>query len=767
MTDVSTVEELARDMPPIRPNPSESEQVARVVSRLRKIDNAGMEDIQIVRVPLRICPLGAHIDHQLGIVTGMTIDQSILMAFAPSGDGSVRIESLNFEKEAGFDVGNVPPFQSGDWANYARGAVLALQQSERVERGLIGVIGGSMPIGGLSSSAAVTIAYLLALQSLNAISVGPEENVELCRYTENQYVGLNNGILDQSVILYSEEDNLTRIDCQNVEIDKIPYACPPAEREEYDILVVYSGVTRVLVGTDYNNRVVECQEAARALLGFSGQVAGADARLRDVPPVVFAEEGHRLATRPYRRARHYFGEMERVEAGATAWQAGDLTRFGALVTASGASSVEWYECGSPQLITLYEILRETSGVYGTRFSGAGFRGNCIALIDPLRRGEIAEAIHSRYPCEHPAEAETYSIHFCQPDGGARLLGSASEYQPFAAPRGSRQANYQERAIGRCANMQGVILAAGKGSRLHPLTLQRSKAMIPILGKPIVERVLETFAENGIDHVIMVVSKEDGEIQRYFREESKLAIDVQFVTQTERLGMANALSLAAPFLHDTFAMSACDNLTPLEHVAKLVDTHKRREAEATLSLMEIERSLVSKTGIVEWQDETVRRIVEKPSPEEAPSNISSLPLYIFSLGILDFLPQIRLSSRGEYELQDAIQMLIEERGGVTGVFTEERLQLTNAGDLLALNRHYLNEGGDTPQLAPQSVGKHTHLITPLRIEEGTVIGSGCVIGPRVYIERDCRIGAHVLIKDAVLLRGSVIDDGQQIVGEVVS
>lgn len=427
MIDVLREREPAQSAPPVRRNLPDGEQIERVVSRLRKRFGASMDDISLVRVPLRICPLGAHIDHQLGVVTGMTIDQSILMAFAPSTDPSVRIESLNFEGEAQFDLRTVPPFRSGEWANYARGAVLALKQERLIEKGLVGVIGGSMPIGGLSSSAAVTIAYLMALQSINRIEAGPQENVQFCRYTENQYVGLNNGILDQSVILYSEEKHLTRIDCQTVEIDKVPAARGHGVRNEYEILVVYSGVTRVLVGTDYNSRVLECLEAARTLLGYAGQRAGAETRLRHVPPALFAEEGKRLPLKPYRRARHYFGEMERVEAGVTAWQAGDLRRFGELVSQSGESSVEWYECGSPQLITLYEILRETPGVYGTRFSGAGFRGNCIALIDPARRDEIAEAVHSRYPSQHKREAERYSIHFCRPDGGARLLGAAGTY----------------------------------------------------------------------------------------------------------------------------------------------------------------------------------------------------------------------------------------------------------------------------------------------------------------------------------------------------
>jgi NDP-sugar pyrophosphorylase family protein len=316
-------------------------------------------------------------------------------------------------------------------------------------------------------------------------------------------------------------------------------------------------------------------------------------------------------------------------------------------------------------------------------------------------------------------------------------------------------------------MQAVILAAGKGSRLNPITLNRSKAMLPILGKPIVERVMEGLVENGIRDFILIVSREDSEVVRYFQAQSALEVKLQFVIQPERLGMAHALSLAAPYLHNAFIMSACDNLTPTGHVAELLQTHQRQAANATLSLMEIDLALASRTGIIEWQDGQIRRIVEKPAPGEAPSNIASLPLYVFSPKLLDYLPQVKPSPRGEYELQDAIQMLIDRDGRVTGVLTPSRLQLTNAADLLALNRHYLTTGGDAPQLAPQSVGQHTHLITPLRIEEGTTIGPGCVIGPRVYIERNCRIGADVLIKDAVILRDTVIEAGRQIVGEVVS
>jgi len=293
-------------------------------------------------------------------------------------------------------------------------------------------------------------------------------------------------------------------------------------------------------------------------------------------------------------------------------------------------------------------------------------------------------------------------------------------------------------------------------------------MLPILGKPIVERVMETICDSGVKDFILVISQNDRDILKYFNEESELEVNITFVVQEERLGMANALQCAVPFIHQDFVLSACDNLAPGEHVAELIERQQADEAiRATLSLASIDPSSVGKTGIVEMVDGRVTRIVEKPQPEEAPSNIASLPLYVFTPRILDYLPQVPLSPRGEYELQDAVQMLIEAEGGVQGVFVESRLTLTGPDDLLSINRHYLLNGYDRPQLAPFTVGNNTHLITPLRIEQGTIIGEGCVIGPRVYIERDCHIGSNVTIKDAVVLRESAIEDGAMLIGQVVS
>lgn len=319
-------------------------------------------------------------------------------------------------------------------------------------------------------------------------------------------------------------------------------------------------------------------------------------------------------------------------------------------------------------------------------------------------------------------------------------------------------------------MQGVILAAGKGKRLQPVTPARTKAMAPVAGKPIVARVFDLLVQNGVDDVILLVSPDDNAIVPYFEQQAPAGVKVTFVVQQERLGMAHALGLVAPHLHGDFIMSACDNLVPPEHIAALVATHRREQANATLSLMEIDIAYSASTGIVEWEAEAagrwIRRIVEKPQPHEAPSNVSSLPLYIFSPRLLDYLPQVHPSPRGEYELQDAIQLLINGSGRVTGVLTDVRWQLTNVNDLLELNRHFLVNEPTSTQILTHTIGNHVQLIPPLRIDPGCVIGDHCVIGPHVYLEANCQIGSAAHLANAIGLRYATVAPASTVLDTII-
>jgi len=392
-------------------------QIEELTERLKQRTGCLETDIRIVYAPLRISPLGAHIDHQDGVVTGMTLNRAILLAFVPRQDRRVCVESLNFPGCVEFEMDGVPPMVAGDWGNYVRGAVLALRAKYPLSVGIDAVVEGRMPIGGLSSSAAVGVAYLLALEMANEIAVTPEENIELDRYVENVYLRLKNGILDPSIILLSDRDHLTYLDCQTVEFRKYATA---AENGHFEVVVAYSGVASSLTSTDYNARVSECQQAATMLLDWAGLPAPEVPRLRMVSEEIYDDLGGDLPEPLDRRARHFFGEVRRVRAGIEAWCSGDLEEMGQLINESGASSVYNYESGCPALITLYQILRDCPGVYGARFSGGGFRGSCIGLVHPQARDEIRERIDAHYPAAHPEVADLYSVHFCQLDGAARL-----------------------------------------------------------------------------------------------------------------------------------------------------------------------------------------------------------------------------------------------------------------------------------------------------------------------------------------------------------
>ena len=412
----------------------DQQRIDQITGTLKQKWGISEDEIRVVRSPLRICPLGAHIDHQLGLVTGMTIDRTILLAFAPNREGKVWISSTTFSPPVEFSLDDVPARVPGDWGNYVRGAVVVLQQKYDLQYGIYGVVSGDMPIGGLSSSAAVGVAYLLALEQANGSEVTPLENIRLDQYIENVYLGLNNGILDQSIILLSDEKHLTYLDCRSVEVQMID---SPFQQNDFEIVVVHSGINEVLVGTDYNRRVAECQEAARLMLEWagydvpdpsttlrrcSGQGSGPSSlALRLVPEEVYHTYGRRLPKKLGKRATHFFTEMQRVQEGVAAWRKGDLDALGQLISASGASSINNYECGSEHLITIYEILNACPGVYGARFSGAGFRGCCIGLINPAYKGDIVEAIQRRYPQAHPDIADKYGVYFCHPAGKATVL----------------------------------------------------------------------------------------------------------------------------------------------------------------------------------------------------------------------------------------------------------------------------------------------------------------------------------------------------------
>ena len=314
-------------------------------------------------------------------------------------------------------------------------------------------------------------------------------------------------------------------------------------------------------------------------------------------------------------------------------------------------------------------------------------------------------------------------------------------------------------------MQAVILAAGMGTRLRPVTKNRSKAMAPVLGRPLVERALMPFFENGVRDFVFVVSAEDAEIRQYIGGLTGVDMTVRYVIQHERLGMAHALGLAAPYLDGSFALSSCDSLVGRTHVRELLAA--ARATEASLSLLDVDPGSVSRSAVVELDGYRVRRIIEKPAPEEAPSHTISLPHYVFSPRVLDLLPALKPSPRGEYELQDAIQGLIDGGGDVIGVRAAERLQVSTPEDLLSLTLRLFADDPYMREVQSTDVGHGTRLRAPYRVERGVVIGNNCEIGPGVFLENGCQICDGAVIRRSVVLRGGRVGEGETVDHQVVT
>ncbi len=384
----------------------------------------GREPLQAF-CPYRVCPLGAHIDHQFGKIHGFALDYGVHMAYGAKENGVVELVSMNFPKRAQFHVMSVPDEKVGDWADHLRGATKILGRKYTLHRGLCGVIKGALPIGGLSSSAAVIICFMKALCAVNDIRLSDQEYIYMAKAAENEYVGVSCGKLDQSCEVLCRKDSLLALDCLD---DSYENYRKPEAMPDFRIAIFFSGLERSLASSAYNNRVDECKASAFALYSYAVSdlrpdldmgvgLKLKDTFLRNVKEEVFRDYGARMPETWQRRCRHFYSEMARVEQGTELWKSGDLAGYGKLVFESGSSSIYNYESGCPELKTLYNIMTRTDGIYGGRFSGAGFKGCCMALIDPSYADSIREKVEREYLAEFPLLKGRYSFHLCDTADG--------------------------------------------------------------------------------------------------------------------------------------------------------------------------------------------------------------------------------------------------------------------------------------------------------------------------------------------------------------
>lgn len=279
-------------------------------------------------------------DHQCGKINGLSIDKDI--AYGAKKNGIIGLSSLNIPKYAQFHVNDVPEVKVGDWADHLRGATKMLSEKYPLQIGLCGVIEGSLPIGGLSSSASVIIAFLSALCKVNDIHLTPMELILTAKATGNEYVGVLRSKLNQSCEVLANKDHLLYLDTMD---DTYELIQTNPNMKPYQVAIFSSGIERSLATFKYNMRMDGCKSAAYALKSYRWSMGSIRRRASEMYLELYLNNT-RTACRKHgvRRAEHYYGVVARAEAGTEAWRNGDP--YVKLIFESRYSSIYSYENGT-------------------------------------------------------------------------------------------------------------------------------------------------------------------------------------------------------------------------------------------------------------------------------------------------------------------------------------------------------------------------------------------------------------------------------------
>lgn len=351
--------------------------------------------------PYRICPLGAHIDHQYGVVSGTSVDIGITFEYKKINSSKIILSSLDYKGSYEFDITSNNE-RCGDWADYFRGVIEELKKKYKFSKGIKGTFQGDLPSGGISSSSSSQIAFLLAICRINNIVLTKEEIIDIVYQVEHQFMGLNVGILDPSCEVLGKKDSLLFLDTltkysfsiENKEFDK-----------EYQFIILYSGIKRNLVESQYNKRVEELKDCYDKL-NIEQKNCG---KLRDIPDYFYEKYKDVLNEIELKRSQHYFSESKRVKQGLQAWRKNDMMTFGKLMSESCLSSIYNYESGSKVLIDLFNITGNIDGILGIRFLGAGFNGSSLALIEKRKLEVINSKIKEEYIKLYPELKDSFKI----------------------------------------------------------------------------------------------------------------------------------------------------------------------------------------------------------------------------------------------------------------------------------------------------------------------------------------------------------------------
>ena len=358
----------------------------------------------VVRAPGRVNLIGEHTDYNDGFCLPMAIDRALWIALRPRRDGQVGVAALDVGESITFELGALSPGEAG-WGQYVTGVAWALQHNGYNLSGWEGVMSSDIPIGsGLSSSAALELAVARAFAAVSGFAWQPEGMARIAQQTENQWLKLRTGIMDQLIGATGVEGQALLIDCRSLAREPVPLPSGAT------VVVMDTRTPRGLVNSAYNERRAECEQAAQRL---------GVAALRDASRADLERLGDRLSPVLRRRARHVITENERTLLAAAAMRAGDTAELGRLMNASHDSLRDDYEVTSVTLDAMVASARRQKGCWGARMTGAGFGGCAIALVAEPAVEPFIAGVFQAY---QQATGLTPDIFACRPAAGAGLVG---------------------------------------------------------------------------------------------------------------------------------------------------------------------------------------------------------------------------------------------------------------------------------------------------------------------------------------------------------
>lgn len=354
----------------------------------------------IVRAPGRVNLLGEHTDYNQGYVLPMAIARSVWMAAAAGEGAAIRLCSAQREGEVTASLETLRPTKT--WADYMLGVVHELQATGRKLSGFDACLWSDIPEGaGLSSSAAIEVAAVTALDTLFGLALSEQDRIQLAHRAENNFVHVHCGIMDQFISVAAKANHALFLDCHSLDAQHIPL-----QLQKHTVLIIDSRRPRTLASSKYNERRQECETAVELLRSRLPHIAS----LRDISVDELEKYHDLLPAAIYRRAKHVASENERVLSAVRALRNNDLSAFGSLMIESHVSLKHDYDVSCIELDFLVDAMMQHDAALGARLTGAGFGGCTVNLVESAACDDLCAVIAEKYERKFGLQPQFYRSH---------------------------------------------------------------------------------------------------------------------------------------------------------------------------------------------------------------------------------------------------------------------------------------------------------------------------------------------------------------------